>query len=129
MICCWLATNHPNVEVDVVAVPDINDPPNWVLHAEKYHGRAGILFTSDEQTADLYRNSDWEVVESPLQVRESLEGWRIRSTLKMLSTVSEREASISVMVETIPEEVAELLWDEIWLKRLAFLGRPFEAVG
>jgi nicotinamide mononucleotide adenylyltransferase len=124
-----LATNHPNVEVDVVAVPDINDPPNWVAHAEKYHGRAGILFTSDEQTADLYRNSDWEVVESPLQVRESWEGWRIRSTLKMLSTVSEREASISVMVETIPEEVAELLWDEIWLKRLAFLGRPFEAVG
>jgi hypothetical protein len=47
----------------------------------------------------------------------------------MLSTVSEREASLSVMVETIPQEVAELLWDEIWLKRLAFLGRPFEAVG
>jgi nicotinamide mononucleotide adenylyltransferase len=129
MICCWLATNHPNVEVDVVAVPDINDPPNWVAHAEQYHGSAGILFTSDEQTADLYRNSDWQVVESPLQVRESWEGWRIRSTLKMLSTVSEKEASMSVMAASIPEEVAELLWDEIWLKRLAFLGRPYEAVG
>jgi len=129
MICCWLATNHPNVEVDVIAVPDINDPPNWVVHAEKYHGIAGVLFTSDEKTADLYRNSDWQVIESPLQVRESWEGWRIRSTLKMLSTVSEREASLSVMAETIPKEVAELLWDEIWLKRLAFLGRPYEAVG
>jgi cytidyltransferase-like protein len=129
MICCWLTANHPNVEVDVVAVPDINDPPNWVAHAEKYHGIAGVLFTSDEKTADLYRGANWQVVESPLQVRDSLEGWRIRSTLKMLSTVSEKEASLSVMAETIPEEVAELLWDEIWLKRLAFLGRPYEAVG
>jgi cytidyltransferase-like protein len=129
MICCWLTANHPNVEVDVVAVPDINDPPNWVEHAEQYHGEAGVLFTSDGPTTDLYRQAGWQVIESPLQDRESWEGWRIRSTLKMLSTVSEKEASISVMVETITEEVAELLWDEVWLKRLAFLGRPFESVG
>lgn len=129
MICCWLETNHPSIEVDIVAVPDINDPPNWVKHAEQYHGEAGVLFTSDRPTNDLYHQADWQVIESPLQDRESWEGWRIRSTLKMLSTVSEREAAIHVMTETIPKEIAELLWDEDWLKRLAFLGRPFESVG
>ena len=129
MICCWLQTNHPNIEVDVIAVPDINDPPNWVEHAEQYHGEAGVLFTSDGPTTDLYRKSGWEVIESPLKARESWEGWRIRSTLKMLSTVSEKEAAILVMAETIPKEIAELLWAEVWLKRLAFLGRPFESVG
>jgi cytidyltransferase-like protein len=129
MIRTWLTDNDSDKFVEVVAVPDINDPPNWVAHAENYHGKAGILFTSDGPTAELYRQSGWPVVESPLEARESWEGWRIRSTLKMLSTVSEVEAALSVMAETIPNSVAELLWNEGLLKRLAFLGRPYEPVG
>ena len=129
MIRGWLDANYSGKSVDIVAVPDINDPPNWVSHAEQYHGGPGVLFTSDGPTTTLYCDAGWEVVESPLQARESWEGWRIRSTLKMLSTVSEQDAALSVMLETIQNAVASILLDEGWLKRLAFLGRPFEPVG
>ena len=129
MVKSWLADEHPLVDSEVVAIPDINDPPNWVAHAEQYHGEKGVLFTSDGPTADLYRTAGWEVVVSPLEERKTWVGWRIRSTLKMLSTVDEREAALSVMAETIPDSVANLLWENGWLTRLAFLGRPFEPVG
>lgn len=128
MIEVWLGESAGQ-EVDIVAIPDINDPPNWVAHAEQYHGEAGIIVTSDESTAELYSAAGWEVVSVPLEGRESWEGWRIRSTCKMLSTVDERDAALSVMGATIPLPVAEFLWDEGMLKRLAFLGRPFEPVG
>lgn len=129
MIRLWLDSEHPKTDIEIVSIPDINDPPNWVTHAEQYHGKAGILFTSDAPTDELYKTAGWKVVGSPLESRESWQGWRIRSTLKMLSTVNEREAAISVMAETIPNSIAEHLWDESLLKRLAFLGRPFEPVG
>ena len=31
--------------VDIVAIEDINDPPNWVEHASNHHGK-GTLVTS-----------------------------------------------------------------------------------
>ncbi len=129
MIRCWLDSEHPDSDVEIVAIPDINDPPLWVQHASKYHGGPGFLFTSDGATAELYRDAGWPIIEVELENRESWEGWRIRSTLKMLSTVTEREAALSVMQENVPKSVSELLFDQGWLHRLAFLGRDFEVVG
>ena len=129
MIRCWLDAEHPSIDAEIVSIPDINDPPNWVTHANKYHGGPGILFTSDGPTADLYGDGGWPIISANLENRESWQGWRIRSTLKMLSTVSERNAAISVMSESIPDSVCNLLFDKGWLTRLAFLGRDFEVVG
>ena len=69
--------------VEVVLIDDINDSPNWVEHATKFHGE-GTLVTSDEKTAELYRASGWEVIDVELENRENFEGWRIRQTIKML---------------------------------------------
>tara|TARA_B100001750_G_C15487922_1_gene589407 strand:+ start:456 stop:1079 length:624 start_codon:yes stop_codon:yes gene_type:complete len=129
MIRCWLDAEHPKLEVQIVAIPDINDPPNWVQHASGYHGEPGIFFTSDAETAVLYRDAGWPTIEHQLENRESWEGWRIRSTLKMLSTVSERDAALLVMGESLPNSISEMLFDKGWLRRLAFLGRDFEVVG
>jgi len=125
MIRVWLAGR----DAEIVHVPDLGDPPNSVSHAEKFHGPPGILFTTDEATSSLYRDADWFVVEGDLVQRDDWQGWRIRSTLKMLSTVTEREAALLVMQENVPNSVSELLFDQGWLHRLAFLGRDYEVVG
>ena len=39
MILYWL-DNEANIDAKVVSIPDIEDPPNWVSHAERYHGES-----------------------------------------------------------------------------------------
>ena len=129
MIEVWLAATHPDRNVDLVAVPDIEDPSNWVAHAARYHGRPGMLFTSDARTAALYSEAGWPVEICALERRDSLQGWRVRTTLKMLSVVSEREAVISVMSESLHESVIEWMLQEDRLSRLAVIGPPVEPVG
>ena len=87
------------------------------------------MFTSDAPTAELYAAADWPVVNVELTRREDYEGWRIRDTLQMLSTVSEHEVSLEVACATIPESVSRLIIDNGWHARLAFMGLPVEPVG
>ena len=131
MVRAWVAAKAPHEEarVEVVAIPDIDDPPNWVEHASRYHGGPGIMFTSDAPTAELYAAADWPVVNVELTRREDYEGWRIRDTLQMLSTVSEHVVSLEVACATIPESVSRLIIDNGWHARLAFMGLPVEPVG
>ena len=115
--------------VQIVAIPDIDDPPNWVSHAEMYHGASGVLFTSDMLTAELYASSGWEVVTSSLESRELFEGWRVRETARMMSTITEKEAVREVLGATVPMSVIDYLIGIDGLKRLAFLGEGGEPVG
>ncbi len=107
-----------NNQVEVVLIDDINDPPNWVEHATKIHGE-GVLVTSDKQTADLYRESNWEVLEVELKNRENFEGWRIRQTAKMLSTVDDFDAIREVLSASIPSSIIEWLIENDALFRLS----------
>ena len=116
-------------EIDYCPVPDIDNPPKWVKHAEKYHGKSGILVTSDENTTQLYSNSGWEVISIELDKRDSYEGWRVRETAKMLSTVLDEDARKKILAVTIPECVVEWLILDDRIKRLAFLGPNVEYVG
>lgn len=129
MIESWLAVAHPDWDVEIVAVPDIDDPPNWVHHATRFHGEKGTLFTSDEKTAELYQQAGWPVEMCGFSARERLQGWRVRSTLKMLSMVHEQEAVRSVLGESLDESVVEWMLQEDRLRRLAFIGPPIEPVG
>ena len=61
MIEIWKKKCHPDWEVEIVAIPDINDPPNWVRHANQYHGESGVLITSDIETKKLYEMKNWIV--------------------------------------------------------------------
>ena len=124
MIRAWLDGR----DAQIVHIPDINDPPNWVEHATKYHGE-GTLVTSDESTKNLYEESDFAVDWVDLSNRESLEGWRVRATLKMLSTVYETEAQKEVMSVSIPSNVVDWLIENDALYRLYSMSRDVEHAG
>lgn len=127
MLESWLT--EAGISAEIAPIPDIDDPPNWVSHAEKYHGGAGLLFTSDIQTAQLYESSGWEVVLGELEHREGFEGWRVRATARMMSTVDDRQAVMEVLSTTVPEVIVSHLLDNGLLRRLAFLGEGGEPVG
>jgi len=124
MIKSWLGER----DAEIVHIPDINDPPNWVSHASKFHGD-GVLVTSDLATKELYQNADFDVHWIDLENRESYEGWRVRTTLKMLSTVYEQEAQIEVMSVSIPSNVVSWLIENDALHRLYAMSKEIERVG
>ncbi|GIR00459.1 MAG: nicotinamide-nucleotide adenylyltransferase [Methanobacteriota archaeon] len=124
MIRAWLAGR----DAKIVHIPDINDPPNWVEHATKFHGE-GTLVTSDEKTKILYESSNFPVDWVDLTNRESYEGWRVRATLKMLSTVYETDGLREVMLHSIPTAVVDWLIDNDALYRLYSMSRDLEHAG
>ena len=101
-------------------VPDINDPPAWVQHATAFHGE-GTLLTSDENTAMLYEASGWDVVRAPLEDRRDREGWRVRETARMLSTVGDDDAVRTVLAPSVPESVIGWMLEHDALYRLSLL--------
>ena len=128
MLNTWLETQGID-DVSIVTVPDIEDPPNWVAHAKRYHGAAGVFFTSDVSSAELYESAGWSVVMTSLEQRDSFEGWRVRETARMMSTVDDEEAVRSVLSQSIPLVVVDYLIGSNALRRLAFLGEGGEPVG
>jgi len=116
-------------DAEIVHVPDLGDPPNYVRHAEKFHGPPGTIFTTDEDTSDLYSSADWFVVEGELTNREDWQGWRIRATMQMLSTVMEEEAAIAALSVNMPASVVRLIFDNGWQRRLFHMGTGGEPVG
>lgn len=125
MIRLWLADR----DAEIVHIPDLGDPPNYVQHAERFHGTAGTLFTTDMETADLYREAGWNVIMGDLLQREDWQGWRIRATMQMLSTVVEEEAAIFALCVNMPEPVVRLIIDNGWQRRLFYMGTGGEPVG
>ena len=124
MIRSWLDGR----DAKIVKIPDINDPPNWVDHATKYHGE-GTLVTSDESTSSLYEAANFPVDWVDLNNRESFEGWRVRATLKMLSTVYEKDAMREVMSASIPITVVDWLIEKDAIYRLYTMSRDLEHAG
>ncbi len=127
MIEAWAAA--ADIEAEVVGVPDIDDPPRWVEHASRYHGGAGVIVTSDGSTAELYGAAGWRVERVEMATRDDLQGWRIRATMRMLSTITDEAAVRSVLQTTVPAVVIDWLLEANALRRLAFLGCGGEPVG
>jgi cytidyltransferase-like protein len=125
MIRVWLDGR----DAEIVHVPDLGDPPNYVRHAEKYHGPHGEIFTTDKGTSDLYREAGWFVIEGDLVHREDWQGWRVRATIQMLSTVTEEDAAIAALCVNMPESVVRFIFDNGWQRRLFRMGTGGEPVG
>tara|TARA_B100000886_G_scaffold121044_1_gene81473 strand:+ start:2095 stop:2712 length:618 start_codon:yes stop_codon:yes gene_type:complete len=129
MIGHWVKSNDFEATPKIISIPDIDDLPNWVSHAESYHGEPGIFLSSDIDSLELYSKSNWPVVEIPLEKRERLEGWRVRETARMMSTIDDASAVSAVLSPTIPESVISFMIENGYLRRLAFLGEGGEPVG
>ena len=123
----WLESTE--ISAFITHIPDIEDPPNWVSHAEKYHGTSGVLFTTDPETAKLYESSGWKVIIRDQKNRETFQGWRVRATAQMLSTVHDQEAIRLVLGSTIPDSVLSHIISEDYIRRLAYMGEGGEPVG
>ena len=118
MIQQWVDENGHKERIDIVGIEDINDPPKWVEHASNYHG-TGTLVTSDEATKLLYENSNFEVRWVDLHERQQFEGWRIRQTCMMLSTVYDDEATRMVLAPSVPASIIEWLIEQDGLYRFS----------
>ena len=129
MIRTWLKNEQGFGNVKIVSIPDIDNPPMWVSHAEKYHGKNGSFFTSDSFSAELYSKAGWNVVKFPLEKRDQYEGWRVRATALMLSTINDDEAIKTVLSLSLPESTIDYLIKIDGFRRLAFLVEGGEPVG
>ncbi|CAI8316271.1 MAG: Bifunctional NMN adenylyltransferase/Nudix hydrolase [Candidatus Poseidoniaceae archaeon] len=118
MIQQWIDANGHTENVNIVGIEDINDPPNWVEHASNHHGK-GTLVTSDVGTRTLYEESDFAVSWVDLHERQQFEGWRIRQTCMMLSTVYDDEATRMVLAPSVPSPVIEWLIEQDGLYRFS----------
>ena len=118
MVNSWL--DEHNKSATIIGIHDIDDPPNWVKHATEFHGQ-GVLVTSDEATKKLYEQSEFQVEYVDLSNRENYEGWRVRQTLLMLSTVYDDEAVRGVLSASIPQPVINWLVDNDAIFRLSTL--------
>ena len=118
MVNSWL--DEHNKSATIIGINDIDDPPNWVKHATEFHGQ-GVLVTSDEATKKLYEQSEFQVEYVDLSNRENYEGWRVRQTLLMLSTVYDDEAVRGVLSASIPQPVINWLVDNDAIFRLSTL--------
>ena len=87
-------------------------------HASNHHGK-GTLVTSDDGTRTLYEKSDFDVSWVDLHEREQFEGWRIRQTCMMLSTVYDDEATRMVLAPSVPSPVIEWLIEQDGLYRFS----------
>ena len=58
------------------------------LEYESWH--FGVFFSSsDDYSCKLYQDSGWTVVSTSLIHRTRFEGWRVRETVRMLSTIND----------------------------------------
>jgi len=129
MVANWV-TSEGLENVEILAVPDLGDEEKWVEHASAWHGDAGVLVVSHEQTEQLYSDAGWAIHRVDLDERESLEGWRVRQTLKMMSTINDEDAFRMVLGESVEEVIIDwMLSEPERIKRLAFLGPAVEHVG
>ena len=55
MIRVWLG----QLDAEIVHVPDLGDPPNYVRHAEKFHGPPGTIFTTDNGNLHVSLSKFW----------------------------------------------------------------------
>ena len=129
MINKWLEFSSIKDMPIIVPIPDIEDPPNWVAHAELYHGISGVFISSDIPLLHLYADSGWITVQMPMKARHELVGWRVRETARMMSTISDKDAVLEVLKPSIPQSVIKMMISKGLLKRLAFLSEGGEPVG
>ncbi len=116
MIQRWV--DEYNIDASIVTIEDIGDAPRWVEHAEKAHGK-GILFSSDEPTLTLYEQAGWNVQRAEYAQRDTFEGWRVRQTMRMLSTVDDHDAIQMVLNEVLPTTIAAWMIENDALFRLS----------
>ena len=77
MIQLALSQDFDN-KFDIYAVPDIHDPPNWVVHVQKLLPPFSTVLTNNEWTADLFKEKGYTIKKPGLYNRHQCMGKEIR---------------------------------------------------
>lgn len=64
--------------IDVVAVPDIHDPPNYAAHVMEITGPVDRVFGNDEETVSLFEDAGLDVRRPGLVQRDRYQASQIR---------------------------------------------------
>lgn len=67
--------------VDVVAVPDIHDPPNWVAHVRDRVGAFDVFYGNDRSTSHLFEAAGVRTVDPGLVDRDRYEATTLRARM------------------------------------------------
>lgn len=100
--------------VEVVAIPDIHDPPNWVAHVRDRVGPFDVFYGNDPATAHLFEAAGVRTEAPGLVERDRFEATTLRA--RMASGDPSWE-------EDVPAPVASLLRDRDARRRLRALDR------
>jgi nicotinamide-nucleotide adenylyltransferase len=65
---------------DILAIPDIHDPDNWVAHVETLVGKVDVIYTGNDTTKALFEQADYDVKISKYDI--DISGTRLRHFLK-----------------------------------------------
>lgn len=100
--------------LEVVAVPDIHDPPRYAAHCVKLTGPIDEVFGNDERTIDLFEVEGFRVHRPGLKLRETWEGATIRAWIAEEDPQWKR---------AVPDAVRTILVDIEASKRLRTIQR------
>ncbi len=99
-------------DVEIVAVPDIHDPPRWASHVMDLVGEVDKVYGNHERDLNLFEDAGYRVVSPGLQRREEWEATQVRMR------IAEGDASWRKIV---PAAVVPLLETADAEKRLRLL--------
>lgn len=100
-------------DLEIVAVPDIHDPPRYPAHCMDVVGPVTEVFGNDDRTMDLFEDDGHRVYRPGLQRREEWEAATIRAWLA---------EGDSAWRKAVPKTVAEVLDRIEASKRLRSMG-------
>ncbi len=88
----------PNKNIKIIAIPDIQDPPNWVEHVKNLVPNFDAVYTGNDFVAELFQDKNYSV--KPILLNKKISGTEIRQMIK--------EKNIT-WKNLVPEEIVELL--------------------
>lgn len=88
----------PNKNIKIIAIPDIQDPPNWVEHVKNLVPNFDVVYTGNDFVAKLFQEKNYSV--KPIFINKKISGTEIRQMIKEKN---------STWKNLVPQEIVELL--------------------
>jgi len=87
---------------EIVLIPDIHDPPNWVDHVLNIISAFDVVVSNNEFTRELFKEKGFETTNTELFDKNNFSGKKIR---KLIATDKEWEEFVPTNVSSIIHEI------------------------
>ncbi|MFC2154337.1 nicotinamide-nucleotide adenylyltransferase [Candidatus Altiarchaeota archaeon] len=98
----------------IIALPDINDPPNWVKHVKSIAPGYNIIYTNSDLEKELFKKAGDVVVSPPFFARKKFKAMDIR----------EHIASGESWRNLVPEGTLRVIQEVNGVERIRNLKQP-----